>query len=103
MEEPLTYAEIVWIIVLIMRLDDLYPTARASLVISPGDLPSISDERLVADALIRLSLSQSDDKNRLLKNQLLAEIGHATINYCLTLAVCKALDDDWKGDECTVR
>jgi dsRNA-specific ribonuclease len=72
----------------------------ASLVISPGELPSISDERLVADALICLSSSQSDDKNRLLKNQQLAEIGHATINYCLTLAVCNTLDDDWKSDEC---
>jgi hypothetical protein len=92
-----------WILVLIMRLDDLYPTIRASLVISPGELPSISDQRLVADAFIRLSSSQSDDKNRLLKNQQLAEIGRATINYCLTLAVCKALDDDWKGDECAVR
>ena len=103
MEEPLTYAEIVWIIVLIMRLDDLYPTTRARLVISPGELPAISDERLVADALIRLSSSKSDDENRLLKNQQLAEIGHATINYCLTLAVCKALDVDWKSGESAVR
>lgn len=83
--------------VVIAKLDGSYLNTRSSLtILSPIELPAITDEQLLADALIRLSTSS-------LGNERLAAIGYATMNYCLTLAVSRALDTDWNNSESAVR